>query len=91
MKLRRRVAELRSRMIRTRNRILFRNPPATSCAFPAASLEQAMEHVASREAGGGRGPALRRGLLDAPVKVVMSLVLTLRTPELRALLWRYLA
>ena len=35
--------------------------------------------------------ALRLGLLDAPVKVVMSLVLTLRTPELRALLWRYLA
>jgi hypothetical protein len=44
----------------------------------------------------GRGAAaykdwVRPGLLDGPVKVVMSLVLTLRTPQLRPLLWRYLA
>ena len=99
MKLRRRATELHTRMIRTRNRVLDRPPPpATFREFSAESLEQAMEHVVSQgrehhdgqEAVAGTHAALRRGLLDAPVKVVMSLVLTLRTPQLRALLWRYL-
>ena len=98
-KLKLRVAEWRSSMIRTHDRILDRRPTATSQAFSAASLEQAMEHVVSqrRERQGGVEPttqpdtALRLGLLDAPVKVVLSLVLTLRTPQLRAVLGRYLA
>jgi hypothetical protein len=34
---------------------------------------------------------LRPGLLQAPVKVVMSIVLASRTPQLRGLLWRYAA
>jgi hypothetical protein len=45
MKLRRVAAKVQSVMIRTRNRILSRTPPAGSHAFSAASLEQAMEHV----------------------------------------------
>jgi hypothetical protein len=85
-KLRLRVAALRSRT----NRILRRNPPATSRAFAAESLEQAMAHVASQEAAEPVTP-LRRGLLDAPVKVVLSLVLTLQTPQLRPVLGRYVA
>lgn len=89
-KLRLRVAELRERLIRTRDRFLYRSPPATSRAFPAASLEQAMAHVASEEAAEPDTP-VRRGVLDAPVKVLMSLALTLRTPQLRGLLGRYLA
>ena len=56
MKLRRRVAELQSSMIRTRDRMLNRNPPATSQTFSAASLEQAMEHVLRQ----GRGKKARR-------------------------------
>jgi hypothetical protein len=31
------------------------------------------------------------GVFQAPTKVVMSLILALRTPQLRSLLWRYLA
>ena len=53
-------------------------------------VSQGREHHDGQEAVAGTDAALRRGLLDAPVKVVMSLVLTLRTPQLRALLWRYL-
>ena len=99
IKLRRRFAALRSSMVGIRNRILNRYPSATSQAFSTPSLEQAMEHVVGRVRGPDNGDevapyadaAFRPGLLDAPVKVVMSLVLSVRTPELRALLWRYLA
>jgi hypothetical protein len=96
LRLRRVVAKWQASLVRTRNRMLKRYPPATSRAFAAASLEQAMEHVVSRdgvrqEAAASAYAAPRFSLIDAPVKVVMSLVLTLRTPALRALLWRYLA
>jgi hypothetical protein len=96
LRLRRVVANGQASLVRTRNRMLKRYPPATSRAVPAASLEQAMQHVVSwdresPEAGVPADATPRFSLLDAPVKVVMSLVLTLRTPELRALLRRYLA
>jgi glycosyltransferase involved in cell wall biosynthesis len=84
--LRRRLAGVRSRAIR----MLGRHPAVTSRAFAAASLEQAMEHVLhqGREESteGDRPP----GLLDAPMKVGLSLALTLRTPQLRPLLGRCL-
>jgi hypothetical protein len=97
LKLRRRVAERRSSLIRTRDKILGTTPPATFQTFSAASLEQAIEHVESRDGQNGQEPApatdaaLWLGRLDPPVKAVMSLALTLRTPQLRGLLWRYLA
>lgn len=97
MRLRRRVAERRSRLIRTRDKILGTTPPATFQTLSAASLEEAIEHVVSRDGQNGQKPvpdtdaALWLGRLDPPVKAVMSLTLTLRTPELRGLLWRYLA
>jgi Glycosyl transferase family 2 len=92
--LRRRLAAVKSRAIRTRDRMLGRHPAATSRAFAASSLEQAMDHVSNHD---GRGALeytdgdRRPGLLDAPAKVGLSLVLTLRTPELRPLLGRCLA
>ena len=96
LKLRRRVAERRSSLIRTRDRILGMTPPATFQTFSAASLEQAIEHVVSvrpewPEPVADTHTALWLGRLDPPVKAVMSLALTLRTPQLRGLLWRYLA
>jgi glycosyltransferase involved in cell wall biosynthesis len=98
--LRLRGAELRSSMMRTRDRILDRHQQVTGQEFSAATLEQAMAHVLSegrerqvdQEATADAAAALRLGLLlDGPVKLVMSLVLALRTPQLRALLWRCLA
>ena len=97
LKLRLRVAERRSSLLRTRDKILATTPPATFQTLSAASLEQAIEHVVSRDAENGQEPvsdlggALWLGRLDPPVKAAMSLALTLRTPQLRGLLWRYLA
>jgi hypothetical protein len=84
--LRRQLADVKSKTIRARNRILNTYP--TSQTIPAASLEQAMEHVLNQAPRDAVRPP---SLLDAPVKVATSLVLALRTPELRPLLWRYLA
>jgi glycosyltransferase involved in cell wall biosynthesis len=91
-----RLAEARARAIQTRDRVLDRHPPATSEAFSAASLEQAMAHALSdgrerRQPAADADGALRLGLLDAPVKVLMTVVLALRTPALRGVLWRTLA
>ena len=48
MKLRRRVAEWRAGIIRTRNAVLNSYPKPPYQEFAAASLEQAMEHVVSQ-------------------------------------------
>ena len=90
LKLRRRVAEWRASLIRTRDKILGTTPRARFQTFSAASLEQAIEHVVSRHGQNAQQPvpdtALWLGRLDRPVKAVMSLALTLRTPQLRGLL-----
>ena len=65
--------------------VLCRVPRAGDGACCESRRQNGQEPVADADA------ALRLGRLDPPVKAVMSLALTLRTPQLRGLLWRYLA